>query len=95
MSKDKYSYLYDPKWQLAITINGQLLLSMLTEMVVDATSYCKSLKLALDVGGNIGFWSKDLAKKFEKVVAFEPHPENVACYKKNNIHKLKKRYFYS
>ena len=41
LSKDQYSYLYDPKWQLAITINGQLLLSMLTEKVVDATSYCK------------------------------------------------------
>jgi hypothetical protein len=41
LSKDSYSYLYDPKWQLAITINGQLLLSMLTEKVVDSTSYCK------------------------------------------------------
>jgi len=41
LSKDKYAYLYDPKWQLAITINGQLLLTMLTEWIVDATSYCK------------------------------------------------------
>lgn len=41
LSKDKYAYLYDPRWQLAITINGQLLLSMLTEWVIDATSYCK------------------------------------------------------
>jgi hypothetical protein len=43
LSKDQYSYLYDPMWQLAITINGQLLLSMLTEWVVEATSYCKVL----------------------------------------------------
>lgn len=43
LSKDKYAYLYDPKWQLAVTINGQLLLSMLTEWVVDSTSYCKIL----------------------------------------------------
>ncbi len=43
LSKDKYAYLYDPKWQLAITINGQLLLTMLTEWVVDATSYCKPI----------------------------------------------------
>ena len=41
LSKDKYSFLYDPKWQLGIVINGQLLLCMLTEWVVDATSYCK------------------------------------------------------
>lgn len=43
LSKDKYAYLYDPKWQLAVTINGQLLLSMLTEWVVDSTTYCKIL----------------------------------------------------
>lgn len=43
LSKDKYAYLYDPKWQLAITINGQLLLTMLTEWVVEATSYCKPI----------------------------------------------------
>jgi len=48
-----------------------------------STSFCKKLGLALDIGGNIGFWSKDLALKFEKVVAFEPHPENIECYKKN------------
>lgn len=40
LSKDKYSYLYDPKWQLSITINGQLLLAMLTESVIDSTTYC-------------------------------------------------------
>ena len=43
LSKDKYAYLYDPRWQLAITINGQLLLTMLTEWVIDATSYCKPI----------------------------------------------------
>jgi hypothetical protein len=43
LSKDKHAYLYDPKWQLAITINGQLLLTMLTEWVIDATSDCKIL----------------------------------------------------
>jgi FkbM family methyltransferase len=46
-------------------------------------SFVKKLGLALDIGGNIGFWSKDLSKKFEKVVAFEPHPENIECYKRN------------
>lgn len=43
LSKDKYAYLYDPKWQLAVTINGQLLLTMLSEWVVDAVSECKIL----------------------------------------------------
>lgn len=38
LSKDRFSFLYDPKWQLAICINGQLMLTMLTEKVFD---YCK------------------------------------------------------
>lgn len=38
LSKDKYSMLYDPKWQLSITINGQLLLTLLTEKVL---KYCE------------------------------------------------------
>ena len=36
LSKDKYAFLYDPKWQLAICINGQLLLTLLTERIVEA-----------------------------------------------------------
>lgn len=36
LSKDKYAYLYDPKWQLAICINGQLMLTMLTEKIFEA-----------------------------------------------------------
>lgn len=35
LSKDKFSFLYDPKWQLSICINGQLILTMLTERVFE------------------------------------------------------------
>ena len=35
LSKDKYAFLYDPKWQLAICINGQLILTLLTERVFE------------------------------------------------------------
>lgn len=38
LSKDKYAFLYDPKWQLAICINGQLMLTLLTEKVFE---FCK------------------------------------------------------
>lgn len=34
--------------------------------------------IALDIGANIGNYSKSMASKFGKVYAFEPHPENVA-----------------
>jgi hypothetical protein len=36
LSKDKYAFLYDPKWQLAICINGQLILTLLTEKIFTA-----------------------------------------------------------
>lgn len=36
-SNDKFSFLYDPKFTMSITINGQLLLTMLAEELVD---YC-------------------------------------------------------
>ena len=28
--------------------------------------------VAIDVGANVGFWSKDFCRKFKKVWAFEP-----------------------
>jgi len=45
--------------------------------------FCKEFNVALDIGGNIGFWSQDLCRKFKNVWAFEPHPENIACYREN------------
>lgn len=50
-----------------------------------ALSFVKNLNLALDIGGNIGFWSRELCQKFKEVWAFEPHPDNIECYKKNLI----------
>lgn len=35
LSKDKFAYLYDPAWQLAICVNGQLILTLLTERVFE------------------------------------------------------------
>ncbi len=35
LSKDKYSFLYDPRWQLTICINGQLILTLLTERILE------------------------------------------------------------
>jgi hypothetical protein len=39
LSKDEHAFLYDPKWQLAICINGQLMLAMLTEKIFDYCSH--------------------------------------------------------
>ncbi len=41
-------------------------------------SFVKNWNVALDIGGNIGFWSQDLCRKFKSVWAFEPHQEENA-----------------
>ena len=40
-------------------------------------------KLAIDVGANIGFWTKDFCKKFDNVIAYEPVPINLECLRSN------------
>ena len=39
--------------------------------------------VAIDVGANVGFWSKDFCRKFKKVWAFEPVPDIIECYRRN------------
>lgn len=34
--------------------------------------YCQQRRLALDIGANVGLWSRDLCAWFTKVTAFEP-----------------------
>jgi FkbM family methyltransferase len=49
-----------------------------------ALSFIKQFKTnAIDAGSNIGFWSKEMCEKFKHVYAFEPHPDNLECYKEN------------
>jgi len=48
-----------------------------------ALSYVSRFRLGLDIGGNIGFWSKDLCKKFKQVEIFEPDASNTECLELN------------
>jgi len=48
-----------------------------------ALRHVKRFGLAIDIGAHVGFFTRALGKRFEKVVAFEPQPENFACLKKN------------
>ena len=43
----------------------------------------KNFRKAIDIGGNIGFWSKDFCERFEDVVIFEPDNSNLECLKEN------------
>ena len=38
---------------------------------------------AIDIGSNIGQWTRPLAKRFDKVICFEPNPNFRECFKMN------------
>jgi len=48
-----------------------------------ALSYVKEWDMAIDIGANIGLWTKPLCEKFRFVWAFEPSRENWECCQKN------------
>lgn len=45
--------------------------------------FVREPKVALDIGANVGLWSRDLCERFETVIAFEPVQEFVDCLKLN------------
>ncbi len=49
-----------------------------------AISFVENWGFAIDIGANIGLWSKDLSNYFDKLVCFEPNP-NCQDYLKKNI----------
>ena len=49
----------------------------------NALSYVKNWRVCLDIGSNIGQWTRPLAKKFNSVICFEPNPNFIECFKKN------------
>ena len=48
-----------------------------------AYNYVTDFDVCLDVGANIGFWSKPLTTKFKKVIAFEPLEQVYSCLERN------------
>ena len=46
-------------------------------------SWVKDFDVAIDVGANVGFWSKDFCRNFTTVWAFEPVNDIVECYREN------------
>mgnify|MGYP003340017442 CR=1 FL=1 len=45
--------------------------------------YVKQKRVALDIGANVGLWSRDLVKNFTQVIAFEPVAMFRECLQKN------------
>jgi FkbM family methyltransferase len=48
-----------------------------------ALAHVRDRRCALDIGAHIGCWTKELATRFGRVVAFEPMPENFAALTQN------------
>lgn len=48
-----------------------------------ALTYCSKRRVALDVGANVGLWSRVMAMDFQKVIAFEPVQQYADCWRKN------------
>lgn len=46
-------------------------------------SYCKTRGIAVQAGGHLGLWPRQLAKQFALVYTFEPQPSMFACLERN------------
>ena len=49
----------------------------------DVMPHISKWDVALDVGAHVGIWSTRLAQKFKRVIAFEPVPKHIECWKQN------------
>lgn len=48
-------------------------------------THVRQRRTALDIGANVGLWSRSLITKFDKVVGFEPVPMFRECLEKNVV----------
>jgi FkbM family methyltransferase len=48
-----------------------------------ALKYVNGWRVCLDIGSNIGQWTRPLAKRFHSVICFEPNPNFRECFKRN------------
>lgn len=48
-----------------------------------SVGFCRSRRTALDIGANVGLWSRDLCQQFDRVIAFEPVQDFRQCLEKN------------
>jgi len=49
----------------------------------NSLGHVKQWRNAIDVGANVGEWTRPLAEKFQQVICFEPNPNFRECFNKN------------
>lgn len=89
-SNDKYSPFYDPKFTMAITLNGQLQLSMLAEMLIEG---CDTVKIIMANTDGLEFIvhpdevekSKSICAEWEKITKLELEGEEYEVLAINNV----------
>jgi FkbM family methyltransferase len=53
------------------------------EHLLQAFKHVRKWGIAIDVGAHVGFWTLDMAERFQQVFAFEPAPDTFECLCKN------------
>ena len=48
-----------------------------------ALRYVKDWRICLDIGSNVGQWTRPLARRFQTVICFEPNPNFRECFNRN------------
>jgi len=48
-----------------------------------ALEHVKNWRVCLDIGSNVGQWTRPLVEKFRSVICFEPNPNFRECFNKN------------
>ena len=108
-TKEKHSYAYDPKYTIATTINGQLMLCMLWEKLrelddieiiqanTDGITFFVNRKLVKQAGKICRQWQKDTMMRLEQATysqMFTRDVNNYVCQYKDGSIKAKGAYLY-
>lgn len=76
---------YDQHYEEWMVINNETEYQRLQREY--ALEQVTNFNTAIDIGGNIGFWSRDFCNKFDNVIIFEPDASNIECLEANLSHK--------
>jgi FkbM family methyltransferase len=78
---DREQHLVEHMRMVGCVVEGRLTYQY--HKLLAGMPYVRQWRTALDVGAHVGLWSMHLAKRFTKVIAFEPDAEHRACFKRN------------
>jgi FkbM family methyltransferase len=78
---DWYLPEYDTHFEQWLKVNNEF--TYQKKQRAYALERVKQFQRAIDIGGNVGFWSRDFCDRFKDVQIFEPDLDNLKCLKAN------------